>query len=372
MTTDTEIALLRIQPDTLEQLASDVLSVYGYDVNPSGTQGTDGGRDAYVTIGDRPGIAHYSKQKTWRQKLRKDASKAEDHDREYEIFVFVTNQEVTGQQEMDMREEVREDHGWELDLWHLERLRNKLETDLPEIARRHLGVDPQGQPDNLAAIEELKESRIEAIETRDELPTELEGGPFVAVHIFPNGMESMEYGVRPSDLPTPPEFGREDFPFNGKPTADGKLSVRDELSDENPKYTFFHEDGWIEAVSTRFIGHDGTFPAHKFDTEVVRTVKNSLECLEEIGAKPPLFVYITVFGFQDTELWYTKHVHGPEQKTQVPKENMSLKAMEVTSYDQPVAIALKPALDRFWNGCGWRVGCIDYSDGEWEPHYRGR
>ncbi|AAV44518.1 MULTISPECIES: PDDEXK family nuclease [Haloarcula] len=371
MTTDTEIALLRIQPDTLEQLASDVLSAYGYDVNPSGTQGTDAGRDAYVTIGGQAGIAHYSKQKTWRQKLRKDASKAGDHEREYEIFVFVTNQEVTGQQEMDMREEVREEYDWELDLWHLERLRNKLETDLPEIAQRHLGVDPQGRPDSIEAIEDLKQSRIEAIIDREEIPVNLEDGPFVAIHLLPNGMESMEYGVPPSELPTPPKFGDEEAPFDGDPIDIGKTFVRERGADEHRDYTFIHEDGWIEAVSTYFVGHDGTFPAHKFDTEVVKTVRGSLKCLKEIGAKPPIFAYLTVHGFKDVEMWYEKRVHGP-QDAKIPRETMSLTRAEITAFDESTPQALKPVLDRFWNGCGWSVGCIDYSDGEWDPYYKGR
>jgi hypothetical protein len=370
MTTDTEIALVRIQPDTLEQLASDVLSEYGYEVNPSGTQGTDGGRDAYVIIGDQPGIAHYSKQKTWRQKLRKDASKAGDHEQDYEIFVFVTNQEVTGQQEMDMRGEIRENYDWELDLWHFERLRSKLETDFPETAQRHLGVNPQGQPDNLAVIEELKESRIEAIEARNELPIKLEDGPFVAIHLFSNGMGSMEYGVRPTDLPTPPEFGKENVPFEGSPTEDGKVYVREELADENPEYTFFHEDGWIEAVSTRHFGHGGTFQTHRFDTEVVRTVKGALDCLKEIGVRAPIFVYVTVFGYKDTELSYT-NVSGPENTPKIPKENMALKRAEIVSYDDSVPDVVQSILDRFWNGCGWSVGCIDYSEGEWNPHFTG-
>jgi len=381
MTTDVEYALSKVGTDTFEKISSDVLRDYGYEVNPSGIQGTDAGRDAFVEINGEPGIAHYSTQKTWRSKLRSDAKKAAGHDEDYGWFVFVTNQEVTGRQEADMRREIREKYSWDLDLWHHERLRNKIETDLPGVARRHLGVDPQGKDDVTEEIEEFKEERIEAIKNRRNLPTKLEKGPFVAIHLIPNGMRSMDYGIRPSDLPTPPEYGKTNASFDGKPVDDGKVYVRHEEQDEHSKYTFIHEDGWMEAVSTDVFLHSKTlleeaaeadieFHAHRFDAEVVSTIQGSLDILTEMGVKPPIFVYITVVGLQDNEMYYTDKVEGPISTPKIPKDEMALKRIEIDSFDSDVPQSLKPVLDRFWNGCGWSVGCIDYRDGKWNPYYR--
>lgn len=373
MPTDVEYALSKVGTDTFEKVASDVLRDYGYEVNPSGVHGTDAGRDAIVEINGEPGIAHYSTQKTWRSKLRKDAGKVAGHEEDYEWFVFVTNQEVTGQQEADMRRKIREEYGWELDLWHHERLRNKIETDLPGVARRHLAVDPQGRDEVTEEIEDFKQDRIQAIKNRSELPTNLEEGPFVAIHLIPNGMLGMDYGIRPSNLPTPPEYGKTEATFDGKPVDDGKLYVRHNEQEEHLKYTFFHEDGWIEAVSTDYFGRrsdaEGTFHAHQFDAEVVRTVQGSLCSLEDIGVKPPVFVYVTVVGFQDVEMKYTD-VEGPIKTPKVPKDEMALKRVEIDSPDCDVPQILKPIFDRFWNGCGWSVGCVDYDNGEWDPYYK--
>jgi hypothetical protein len=374
MPTDVEYALSKIEPATFEKVASDVLRDYGYEVSPSGIQGTDAGRDAIVKINGEPGIAHYSTQSRWRSKLRKDGGKAADHDEEYDWFVFVTNQEVSGGQEAAMRREVLENYGWELDLWHHERLRNKIETDIPDIARRHLGVDPQGVNDVTEQIGDFKDGRIEAIENRRDLPTKLAGGPFVAIHVFPNGMQSMDYETRPSKLPPPPEYGKTEATFDAKPVDDGKLYVRHYEKEVQPKYTFLHEDGWIEAVSTDYFGRfsttSGYFHAHRFDAEVVSTVHGAMDTLKDLGAKPPIFLYVSVVGFRGVEMWYTDKVEGPIKTPEIPKEKMKLKRVEADSFDEDIPMLLKPTLDRFWNGCGWSVGCIDYRDGEWDPYYR--
>jgi len=374
MTTDVEYALSKVGTDIFEKLASDVLRDYGYEVNPSGVQGTDAGRDAFVEINGEPGIAHYSTQKSWRRKLRKDAGKAADHEEEYEWFVYVTNQAVTGQQEADMRREIREEYRWDLDLWHHERLRNKIETDLPGVARRHLGVDPQGRDEIVEEIEGFKKDRIDAIKHRKNLPIKLEEGPFVAIHLISNGLRSMDYDVRPSNLPAPPKYGKEKSTSDGTPVDDGHLYVRHEEQESHSKYTFFHEEGWIEAISTDYFGRggetEGKFHAHRFDAEVVKTVQGSFDALVEIGVKPPVFVYVTIVGFQDVEMWYTNDVTGLYSTPRIPKNEMALKRIEIDSFDSDISQALKPILDRFWNGCGWSVGCIDYDNGEWNPYYR--
>jgi hypothetical protein len=56
-----ETALANAYPQDLEKLAVDLLSERGYDVEPTGTTGADGGLDARLADGDRVGALHVSR-----------------------------------------------------------------------------------------------------------------------------------------------------------------------------------------------------------------------------------------------------------------------------------------------------------------------
>lgn len=150
-----EDAIRAVDADSWEKLCSDILRADGYDVEPTATGSrADGGKDALISRGGRNGIAHYTTQKRIKSKLRKDAEKAADHDRDYDFFIFMTNQEVGGSTVDDLREDHRENYGWDLRVWHKERMRNVLCVDEPELAAAHLGVDPRATfPDGREQID---------------------------------------------------------------------------------------------------------------------------------------------------------------------------------------------------------------------------
>jgi len=145
MPTKLEIALEQVSGDNFEKLVPGILKERGYEIKTSGIKGTDGGWDAFVDLEDRSGVAHASVRRDWRQKLRDDAESSEGLEDEqgldFDLFVFVTAREPTGQQELDFREEIRKEYGWELVLLHRRDLILTLENDQPELAERYLNVD---------------------------------------------------------------------------------------------------------------------------------------------------------------------------------------------------------------------------------------
>ncbi|WP_154019120.1 hypothetical protein [Halococcus agarilyticus] len=145
MPTQLEFALEQSNGEDFEKLAPGFLKQKDYEIKTSGVKGTDGGWDAFVELRDRSGIAHASVRKDWRQKLREDARSSEELEDElesdFDVFIFVTTREPTGQQELDLRTEIREEYGWELELIHRRDLILALENDCPELAERYLDVD---------------------------------------------------------------------------------------------------------------------------------------------------------------------------------------------------------------------------------------
>ena len=107
-----EFTLEKISGRAFEDFSMDFLRAQGCTVHESGSQGRDGGWDARIELGDRERIAHVSKRKDWRVKLRDDAEKVgkirRGKNESYDLFVFVTNRHVSGEQELEMEAEIQE------------------------------------------------------------------------------------------------------------------------------------------------------------------------------------------------------------------------------------------------------------------------
>jgi len=127
---DLEFALEKIHGHVFEDFAMAFLREEGYSVHESGGAGPDGGWDAQIELDERTGIAHASVQKRWKRKLRSDAKKVADLEDElgedYDLLVFVTNQDVGGSQELDMQDEIREEYGWNLQIHHKKEILGEL------------------------------------------------------------------------------------------------------------------------------------------------------------------------------------------------------------------------------------------------------
>ena len=103
------------------------------DLVPIGGSG-DRGRDAEAVLREaldgqgRRVVFQYSYQKTWQQKLRTELQKIKDKKLDPVRYVFVTNQRVADQQRTNLTKWVRDEYGWDLELYDQEWLRARLES----------------------------------------------------------------------------------------------------------------------------------------------------------------------------------------------------------------------------------------------------
>jgi len=365
MASDLEIALARIDPDDFEELCADLLTREGYTVTPTSTSGRDGGRESILTAGERTGILHCSVQQNgWKGKLTADAKKAAEHNREYDFFYFGTTADPGGKKRDGLEAEVAEKHGWEVDVWDYSVIRNRLigDTGNHDLAREHLGVNPGVTfNDSLGEAKELRKERLNQIEHRYDLPLPLTEGPVMALHLIPAGAFSMEYGYLPEDLPAPPFYGMPDG--MGEPVGDGKVSTNRRFQEGRyPQYAYFDEEGWIEAVTTDihppFRDEPSGVIRNDVDNDLFVMLPRCLDCLEEIGAKPPIFAFVSLLGVEGYTI--DSNQHGLRFSARPFADRYTPRHASIDSYDDPPKTSIRPVLDRIWQKAGRRNGSPFY------------
>lgn len=159
-----EAAIEGMHEDTLEQLADDLLTRKGYDVDPTSTIGADNGRDSILTKDDELGILHCSTNNKLENKIKDDAESAAERDEEFDFFLFFTNANRATVMRDRLEEEVEEEYGFRTRIRDFEYLRNELmgNPDNHDLAREHLSVYPAG------LMEDIK-TKLEELDTAEDL-----------------------------------------------------------------------------------------------------------------------------------------------------------------------------------------------------------
>lgn len=121
-----------------ERMCHDVMVLEGYGgIEPLGGF-KDKGRDAIHVnlVNNSVTIFAYSVQEDWRKKLEEDAAKIQQHGHVCQRLVFVCTEYFTARERDDAVAWASDKHGWELELYGLERLRVALGIH-PEVVRAH-------------------------------------------------------------------------------------------------------------------------------------------------------------------------------------------------------------------------------------------
>lgn len=365
-TTDIEIKLERLNEDpiTFEKLSADILQKRGYVVEKT-TEGigSDGGKDIILRRGDKKGIGHVSARKDWGEKIDENAKEMNKGDKGYDFMVFVTNQKPTPPvREEEKEQEIEAQYGWPTTIISQGTLRSMLTAECPELATNHLGVNPAiPAPNPVNKIKELRDKRIQRIKSRTHLPNELPPGPCIVFHLFPVGMFSMDYDKPPASLPSPPFFGS---PRGmSEPRGNGVVSKNSRLEGQHPDYVYLSEKGYIEAVSTEYF-QPKTDPSvevegiidPEIDAAIRAMFESCLSCLEEIGAKTPIYAYISLIDVEGYVMDDRRMGNQliPMQRT-FP-EDYKPKGSVIDSLENVSLEALRPSLDRIWHEAGRKNG----------------
>lgn len=125
-----------------ESFCNDLMSREGYQsIHPLGGY-KDKGRDA-IHFDRSTGIAtvlSYSVRDDWEDKLNGDLKKVQKHEHECQRFVFVTAAEVSPSSFDRLRARVRNDYGWDFDVFARDRIATLVDNQHTDLLARHPGI----------------------------------------------------------------------------------------------------------------------------------------------------------------------------------------------------------------------------------------
>lgn len=380
-----EFGLETIGGKRFEKLTMDFLRSEGYDIHESGELGSDGGWDAEVEVKDKEGIVHASTQKTWRQKLREDAESVRELEKErsknYEIMVFVTNQHVTGKQELEIKSEIEEKYGWSLTLIHRTRLLGELRQNKQELAKRFLDVELDTESSHLEEIEDLREQLLDDIVARRHRAGNLVKEPIIVLHVIPAGTFSRQK-IGSIDLISDPELLFERNNHRTETKGKYKITYGQGSSQESiSSYSIIRNDGIYECVSTTsnrssgFTEYDGgnylqggiTRNIIGLDPSVVLTVQEALSAISDMGFSGNAFISLSFIDAADVEL--NNRAERPQTlfdldyKLEQDFYTTELYTVEIEGNESIKDI--EPLLSEVWREFGYEE-TPNINDGNWE------
>lgn len=375
---DLEFALVKIRGHPFEAFAMAYLREQGYQVHESGSSGPDGGWDARVELGDRNGIAHASVQETWRQKLRSDAEKVanleEQRGEDYDLFVFVTNQDVGGVQQLDLEDRIREEYGWTLKIHHRKEILGELRQNCQGLADDFLDVDLQKDHDHVGDIKELLENQLDDIQNREGYASDLVEGPALVLHVIPNGVLSKNK-TRSGSIPEPSVLF-EKLTTYGETKGKYTISYGSGGSgSEQHSYAVLRNDGLYESASVDaftekydelwlqgFIEPDVGIG---LDASVVLATRRTMQDLSEMGFSGTAFTWISMLNAGDVQLVTPNHFKGIESSPKtIDIDRYTTEYATLQIGDEHVIEGLEPVLDELWREFG-ADGTPNIEDGKW-------
>ena len=364
----------------LEQLVADLLARDGYEVDPTGTRGPDGGRDALLERSGNKGILHCSIQSI-DGKIESDAEKAADRPESFDLFIFATTDNPAAVKRDRLKKELGEKYGWQVKIYDLQRLRNQLlgNSDNHDLIREHLHVEvssvgEDGQKDAKrfyeSRIEELRnrEGYIGEVADQDTWPAidgakEKENPPYFSIHLIPAEALASSMDRLAADLPDPPFIGRR----RGRTDKFGSYiaSTRQlDSSQDSPyeAYACFHEDGWSEAVTTK-IATSTEEPRlrSQIDQIVVEYIEKAIEWYQDVGVNLPIYAFLTLFDAENYTMYIPDKIWGPDRPRPVNEPVFRLGDATIESYEADIPYLLRKPLYRLWTQAGWETGSRNYS-----------
>ena len=375
-----EFALEKIRGHAFENFAMAFLREQGYDnVHQSGESGPDGGWDAQIELGERTGIAHASVQETWKRKLRSDAEKVaeleQDRGDDYDLLVFITNEDVGGEQELDMQDEIREDYGWNLRIHHRKDILGELRQNSPGLAEEYLDIDLQKDHDHVEEIEELLERRLDQIQSRNGYAEDLMEGPTVVLHVIPNAIQSNSKS-RSGSIPDPFVLS-ERIGLSGEEKGKyTKAQGRGGSGDEQGSYAILRNDGLYEsaAVSAFIKKRDETWIQGfidqtlgiGLDASVVLAVRSAVNDLVDMDFSGTAFVWVSFLDADGVQLNVPDSLRRAiaYSPPQFERSRYTTEYSTLQIGDEQVIEDLEPVLDELWREFG-EDETPNVEDGKW-------
>ena len=134
-------------------------------------------------------------------------------------------------------------------------------------------------------------------------------------------------------------------------------------------YTHFFRNGILEAVTTRLLETRQVpgrrlIPHVPFEEHVLEYLPSCFESLEQIGARPPAWVALTLIGVRGLNMASNSGLYPGNE---IREETLIIPGIVVESFSTPANEILRPMFDRIWNACGLLQSPNFDPQGNWAP-----
>lgn len=359
-----EAAIHALNGKRLERLMTDVLEREGYQVDPTGTSGPDGGREALLTDGSRNGILHCSvQQDDWVGKAHDDAEKAvENFGQDFDQFVFATTADPAGVKRDRVEDELAAEWGMQTTIWDYERIRNELvgNRDNHDLVREHLSVNPN-RPfvDVEDQVDSLYEDLLDRVKRRESPDGSItDEDALVVVHVIPQEAIDDHHERYVKELPHPPRFEKQDcYPTDRPKVKITENNQRWHDGSDRERYTAIHRDGWTEGLFTALYpprAQKAGAIRQSIDRLIIEFVESALDSFDEAEIYPPYYAYVAVLDAANHTLEYPHQIGGPPgQERPFGEDEIRLNRVRIDDIDADVPEAMRQSLNQLWRYCGW-------------------
>lgn len=204
------------------------------------------------------------------------------------------------------------------------------------------------------------------------MPTSLESGKLLCVHVVPHGAVTDSLSITFADLDPRRTYlapvGATGF--NTAFNTDGLLRIDPGLDGKAHGYLQLFRNGVTESVDGHTMvgrGREDGLPSTKCAKDLVTFVEGSCGILREIGAHPPVSILVSLMGVLNVPLLVSAGEVGVSAYYARPfdRGKILLPEVQLEDLNAQVRTLLKPTLDALWQAAGLpRCACYD-PNGDW-------
>ena len=214
----------------------------------------------------------------------------------------------------------------------------------------------------------MRDDRLAKMDSA-ELPVTLFDAPRAILHIVP--ASAFEPGSH-VDVPRLDTLAPQNGPLGEETESvfnfDGFCQRVASQDDTSLSYVQVFRGGAVEIVHVDLLTSDEEetiVETARFERTLLASARQWIGIQKELGAKAPVFLMLSLQKVRDLALDGNEKAAGGEAAHPFDRDELIVPEVVLSSFDEDVAAALKPAFDAVWNAAGYAQSKNFSRDGEW-------
>ncbi len=226
-------------------------------------------------------------------------------------------------------------------------------------------------------IDKIKDFRIKRTSAiiAGDTPVPLDEGGKIILHLVPVESFSLAANFDVSEIIRNPGRFRpvNSGGSNWRINIDGVLTYDSGRDGKSHAYTQLYRMGIIEAVEAYILSdrlweergnEDKYIQSVTYELEILNSFKLYLSLLQELGANPPILIYLTLTGVKNFRMAINRGRYH-ESGYRIDRNILNLPEHLLENYSERTEDILRPIFDLIWNACGYQRSYNFDEHGNW-------